>query len=90
MQKALSDAAPSAQKLQENGLFSPPNISTNADLVGQSYQCQDSVVQVVSIDPMRPEKYVIVQDLATERRWSAPAGLIRLALGNTKRRKKAA
>ena len=90
MQKALSDAAPSDQKLQENSLFSPPNISTNADLVGQSYQCQDSVVQVVSIDPMRPEKYVIVQDLATERRWSAPAGLIRLALGNTKRRKKAA
>ena len=90
MQKALSDAAPSAQKLQENSPFSPPNISTNADLVGQSYHCQNAVVQVVSIDPMRPEKYVIVQDLATERRWSAPAGLIRLALGNTKRRKKAA
>ena len=90
MQRALLEIAPDAQKLQENSPFSPPNISTNADLIGQSYQCQDSVVQVVSIDPMRPEKYVIVQDLATERRWSAPAGLIRLALGNTKRRKKAA
>jgi hypothetical protein len=40
---------------------------------------------------MRPEKYVIVQDLRTEKRWSAPAGIIRLALGGKRgRRKKAA
>ena len=74
MQRTLLDEAPDSQKPQGNSPFPTPNISTNADLVGQSYQCQDALVQVVSIDPMRPENYVIVQDLATEKRWSAPAG----------------
>ena len=90
MQQGLLEIASDTEKPQENSPFSPPNVSTNADLVGQSYHCQNAVVQVVSIDPMRPENYVIVQDLATEKRWSAPAGLIRLALGNRRRRKKAA
>lgn len=64
--------------------------SAIADLIGETYHCQDAVVRVVSIDPMRPEKYVIVQDLRTEKRWSVPAGIIRLALGGKRRRKKAA
>jgi hypothetical protein len=81
-----------ALQLKETKLFDPPerDLATNADLIGQSYHSQDSVVQIVSLDPARPEKYVIVQDLATDKRWSAPAGLIRLALGNRNRRKKAA
>ena len=90
MQRALLDAASDRQKPQENSPFPTPNISANADLVGQSFQCRDALVQVLSIDPMRPEKYVIVQDLTTEKTWSAPAGVIRLALGNRRRRKKAA
>ena len=93
MQQALSDIVLWALELQQNSLLPDSDTAehpANADLIGETYYCQDSVVMVVSIDPSRPEKYVIVQDLRTEKRWSAPAGIIRLALGSRRRRKKAA
>ena len=93
MQQALSDIVLWALELQQNSLLPDSDTAehpANADLIGETYYCQDSVVRVVSIDPSRPEKYVIVQDLRTEKRWSAPAGIIRLALGSRRRRKKAA
>ena len=92
MQRALSDIVLLALEPQQNSLLpaSDAEPSANADLLGETYYCQDSAVRVVSIDPARPEKYVIVQDLRTEKSWSAPAGVIRLALGSRRRRKKAA
>jgi hypothetical protein len=94
MQRPLSERVLWELELQENSSLSASDtarLSANADLIGETYHCQDAVVRVVSIDPMRPEKYVIVQDLRTEKRWSAPAGIIRLALGGKRgRRKKAA
>jgi hypothetical protein len=93
MQQALSDIVLWALELQQKSLLpasDTANAPASADLIGETYHCQDSVVRVVSIDPTRPEKYVIVQDLRTEKRWSVPAGVIRLALGGKSRRKKAA
>lgn len=93
MQQPLSDIVLWALELQQKGLLPAPDTaeeSSHADLIGETYHCQDSVVRVVSIDPTRPEKYVIVQDLRTEKRWSVPAGVIRLAIGGTKRRPKKA
>jgi hypothetical protein len=92
MQRALSEIGLWASELQQKSLLpdSGTDLPANADLIGETYYCQDSVVRVESIDPARPEKYVIVEDLRTEKRWSAPAGIIRLALGSKRRRKKAA
>ena len=92
MQPTLLDIAPDALQPEENRPFPSKETdkAANTDLIGQSFHCQNSVVQVVSIDPIRPEMFVIVQDLTTEKRWSVPAGVIRLALGSRRRRKKAA
>lgn len=94
MQRPLSERFLWESELQENSPLPASDTvrpAANADLLGETYHCQDALVRVVSIDPMRPEKYVIVQDLRTEKRWSAPAGIIRLALGGKRgRRKKAA
>ena len=92
MQLALSEIALRTPEPQQNSLLpaSDTEPSPNTDLIGETYYCQDSVIRIVSIDPTRPENYVIVQDLRTEKRWSAPAGVIRLAMGSRRRRKKAA
>jgi hypothetical protein len=70
--------------------FPELNPPTNSDLIGGSCRCQDSVITVVATDPERPDRYVIVQDLITGKSWSVPAGVIRLALGETRRRRSAA
>ena len=93
MQQALSDIVLWALEPQQNSLLPASDTSeppANSDLIGETYYCQDSIIRVAAIDPNRPEKYVIVQDLRTEKRWSVPAGVIRLALGSKRRRKKAA
>ena len=56
----------------------------NADLVGETYFSEGSIIRIVEIEAARGGKFVIVEDITRQKRWSVPAALIRLILGRRK------
>ena len=56
----------------------------NADLIGETYFSQGSIIRIVEIEAARGGKFVIVEDITRKKRWSVPAALIRLILGRRK------
>lgn len=60
------------------------NGQVNADLVGETYFSEGSMIRIVEIEAARGGRFVIVEDITREKRWSVPAALIRLILGRRK------
>lgn len=56
----------------------------NGDLLGATYFSQGSIIRIVEIEAARGGRFLIVEDLNRQKRWSVPAGLIRLILGRRK------
>ena len=60
------------------------NGQVNADLVGETYFSEGSMIRIVEIEAARGGRFVIVEDITREKRWSVPAALIPLILGRRK------
>lgn len=60
------------------------NDHNNADLIGETYFSQGSIIRIVELEAARDGRFVIVEDLTRRKRWSVPAALIRIILGRRK------
>lgn len=69
--------------LHDTGDESPID-QDNADLVGETYFSEGSIIRIVEVEAARGGRFVIVEDLTRRKRWSVPAALIRLILGRRK------
>lgn len=59
----------------------------NADLIGETYFSEGSIIRIVEIEAARGGRFVIVEDITRQKRWSVPGALIRLILGRRKQQR---
>jgi hypothetical protein len=55
----------------------------NAELIGRSFSDRTSEIRVIKVCSLKPATHVIVERAADGKRWSVPAGIVRLSLGKT-------
>ncbi|HKC65929.1 MAG TPA: hypothetical protein VKB86_19955 [Pyrinomonadaceae bacterium] len=58
----------------------------NTDLIGRSFMDGPSTITIMSVCLSNPEQVMVERDL-NGKRWSVPAGVIRLIVGHKKKRR---
>ena len=61
---------------------------SNADLIGQSFFDRSEIITVIGVCPLNPKQVMVQRDF-DGKSWAVPAGVVRLIVGNKKRRRAA-